>query len=241
MKKLLPIAAMAIMPIAHAEQPISCSERYETFLTLSGSNRICGFAQELQEKIANFKADALQKCGSSLSDAKRAEIDKTAEAKLTRSFGKYGKDEFCTRVANAIYKSEQANHSIKTSIGKDQAYVFSSIKPANGIIRNSDLLYMLMADKSCPYPYPNYSNMRLAFVFNPAKKNPDPGCWGKTTDPSGTEALVIDRTGNISGSLNLLSFYRVWIDDAGDAHVLGPAMTQEERDRNIAEYKKSFR
>ncbi|HDR9022688.1 TPA: hypothetical protein QDB09_003242 [Burkholderia vietnamiensis] len=241
MKKLLTVAAMVMTHIAHAEKPITCEERYETSLMMESANQVCGFAQEIQDSIARFKADALQQCGSSLSSQTRDDIDKKSTSKINSAFKKYGEDGFCTRVANAIYKSDPNIKRTDKSNAHDVMLVMSSKQPTDGIIKNEDMLFMLDPKISCPFPVAGWESMHVAFIFNRALKNPVPGCWGMTNDPSGAEAIIVGSDGSVQPSVNLMNLQRVRMLSNGDGKILGPAMTYDQYQKNIADYKKQFR
>ncbi|MCW3641769.1 hypothetical protein K6Y74_00860 [Burkholderia cenocepacia] len=125
--------------------------------------------------------------------------------------------------------------------GTSEAYVMAMKPPVDGVIKNASMLYMLDPKVACPLAIANHENMRLAFIFNPSFKKPIAGCWAKTNEPSGAEAVIVGNDGTFLPSVNLMNLYRVDVLDNGDGRVLGPLMTQEQRQRNIAAYKQQFR
>ncbi|RQZ37661.1 MULTISPECIES: hypothetical protein [unclassified Burkholderia] len=125
--------------------------------------------------------------------------------------------------------------------GTSEAYVMPMKPPIDGVIKNASMLYMLEPKIACPLAIANHANMRLAFIFNPAFKKPVIGCWARTNDPSGAEAVVVGNDGTFLPSVNLMNLYRVDVLDNGDGRVLGPLMTEDERQKNIAAYKQQFR
>lgn len=125
--------------------------------------------------------------------------------------------------------------------GTSEAYVMAMKPPVDGVIKNASMLYMLDPKVACPLPVANYKHMRLAFIFNPAFKKPITGCWARTNDPSGAEAVIVGNDGTFLPSVNLMNLYRVDVLDNGDGRVLGPLMTENERQKNVATYKQQFR
>lgn len=125
--------------------------------------------------------------------------------------------------------------------GTSEAYVMSMKPPVDGVIKHASMLYMLDPKVACPLAVANHENMRLAFIFNPSFKIPVAGCWARTNNPSGAEAVIVGNDGTFLPSVNLMNLYRVDVLDNGDGRVLGPLMTQDERQKNIATYKQQFR
>ncbi|WP_186270101.1 hypothetical protein [Burkholderia gladioli] len=122
----------------------------------------------------------------------------------------------------------------------DEQYVLSKKLPENGIIKISSMLYMLDPSRPCPYDFPSYKSLHPAFIYNPALTYPIPGCWGFTQDPSRAGAIVLGKDGSVSPELNLMNLYRVeLVEDGGK--VIGPVMTYDQYQKNIADYKKQTR
>ncbi|WP_334033433.1 hypothetical protein [Burkholderia gladioli] len=122
----------------------------------------------------------------------------------------------------------------------DEYYVLSKQQPVNGIIKKESMLYMLEPSRPCPYDFPSYRSLHSAFIFNPALKKAVPGCWGVTHDPSRAGVIVLGKDGSVSPELNLMNLYRVEATEDG-VKVLGPAMTYDQYQQNIEDYKKQLR
>ncbi|WP_322080191.1 hypothetical protein [Burkholderia cenocepacia] len=240
MKKLIAFAAMLIAPITHAEELITCSDRYETLLSMDRANLICEFGSGIRDSIARFNSDTTQRCGSYMSPQTRSDISNNASLKIDKALKKYGKDTLCARVANAIYKSDPVAKNTNKSSDDDVMLVMASKQPIDGIIKNSDMLFMLDTKVSCPFPVSGWERMHIAFIFNRSLKKPVPGCWALTNDPSGAEAFIIGKDGSVLPSINMMNLQRVMVLDNGDGKIIGPAMTYEQYQKNITDYKKQF-
>jgi hypothetical protein len=124
-----------------------------------------------------------------------------------------------------------------------EAYVLADKPPAYGVIPASSMLYALMLNRRCDLPIANAHNLKMAEIFNNRShpERPDIGCWGVTLSPSKDEVVVIGPTGTMSDPMSLTAFVRATVAKNGDATASGPAMTSEERQRNIDAYAKSAR
>ncbi|HEM8999476.1 TPA: hypothetical protein U2T46_001521 [Burkholderia cenocepacia] len=240
MKKLIAFAAILIAPITHAEELITCADRYETFLSMESANRICEFGPGIRDSIARFNADTRQRCGGYVSPQTRIDISKNSSLKIDKALKKYGKDALCARVASAIYKSDPVAKNADKSNDDDVMLVMASKQPVDGIIKNSDMLFLLDTKVSCPFPVSGWERMHIAFIFNRSLKNPVPGCWALTNDPSGAEAFIIGKDGSVLPSINMMNLQRAVVLDNGDGKVIGPAMTYEQYQKNITDYKNQF-
>lgn len=131
-----------------------------------------------------------------------------------------------------------------SALGADpQAYVLADKPPADGIIPASSMLYALMFNMPCGLPIAHARNLKRARIFNNRNhpERPDIGCWGVTLSPSKDEVVVIGPTGSVSDRMSLTAFVRATISKNGDGTALGPAMTSDDRQRNIDAYEKSIR
>lgn len=123
------------------------------------------------------------------------------------------------------------------------AYVLADRPAASGTIPASSMIYALSTDSPCSLPIANAHNLKMAAIFNNRShpERPDIGCWGVTLSPSRDEVVVVGSTGSVQGGMSLTAFVRATIDKSGNATAIGPAMTPDERQRNIDAWNKSIR
>ena len=128
--------------------------------------------------------------------------------------------------------------ALPTLSAAEQAFVYPRAGADAELIEADGMLYTLHITAKCKLTIANASNLRQADIYNRSK--PDVGCWGKTLNPGGAEAIVIGPHGNIE-TLTLLNLKRVELLRTGGAKVIGPALSMDEYTDNVRKYHDSLR
>lgn len=124
-----------------------------------------------------------------------------------------------------------------TAASAEEAFVYPRANAAGETIPRTGMLYSLSLTQKCALPIANAANMRRAEIFNRPK--PDVGCWGRSLQPGGAEAVIIGPYGNVE-TANLMNFKRVKLSPNGDGEVLGAAVSMEEFMDKVKAYHQSL-
>ncbi len=127
--------------------------------------------------------------------------------------------------------------AVTTAAGAEEAFVYPRANAAGQTIPRAGMLYSLSLSKKCPLPIANAANLRRAEIFNRSK--PDVGCWGRSLQPGGAEAVIIGPYGNVE-TANLMNFKRVKLSPTGDGEVLGAAVSMDEFMDKVRTYHQSL-